>query len=61
MIIIKVEVGMGEKEAMIIIIKKFVVRIYTLKLNLFKLVARVSCYRVCRQESKLITTCLTIL
>ena len=47
-IIIKVEVGTGEKEIMVIIIKKFIVGIRTLKLNLFRLVARVSYYRVYR-------------
>ena len=48
MVIIKVKVGMGEEEVMIIIIKKFIVGICALELNLFKLIARVSYYRVCR-------------
>ena len=61
MIIIKVKVSMGEKEVMIIIVKKFIMRICALKLNLFRLVACVSHYRVCRWESKLITVYLTIL
>ena len=46
MIIIKIEVGMGEEEVVVIIIKKFIMRIYALKLNLFKLVTRVSYHRV---------------
>ena len=46
---------------MIIVVKEFIMGIYILKLNLFKLVARVSYYRVYRQELKLITTYLTIL
>ena len=37
---------MGEEEVIIIIIKEFIIGIYVLKLNLFKLVARVSHYRV---------------
>ena len=52
---------MGEKEVMVIIIKEFAVRIRALKLNLFRLVTRVSCYKVYRQKSKLIATYLTIL
>ena len=48
MIIIKVKVGIGEEEIMVIIIKEFIVGIYILKLNLFKLVAYVSYHRVCR-------------
>ena len=47
-IIIRVKVGMGEKEVIIIIIKEFIIRIYILKLNLFKLITRVSYYRVYR-------------
>ena len=61
MIIIKVEVGIGEEEVMIIIIKEFIMGICALELNLFKLVARVSYYRVYRQKLKLIATCLTTL
>ena len=57
----EVEVSTGKKEVIIIIVKKFIVKIYTLKLNLFKLIARVSHHRVYRQESKLITTYLTTL
>ena len=60
-IIIKVKVGIGEEEVIVIIVKKFIMGIYTLKLNLFKLVARVSRYRVCRWELKLIAAYLIIL
>ena len=52
---------MGEEEVMVIIIKKFIVGIYALELNLFELVARVSYYRVYRWELKLITAYLTTL
>ena len=52
---------MGEEEVMVIIIKEFIVGIYALKLNLFELIARVSYYRVYRQELKLIATYLTVL
>ena len=45
-IIIKVEVGIGEKEIEIIIIKEFIMGICTLKPNLFGLVACVSHHRV---------------
>ena len=48
MVIVEVKVSMGEKEVIIIIVKKFIIRICALKLNLFRLVARVSYYRVCR-------------
>ena len=48
MIIIKVKVNMGEEEVIIIIIKEFIMKIYILEPNLFKLVARVSYYRVYR-------------
>ena len=61
MIIIKVKVGMGEKEVVVIIIKEFIMGICALELNLFGLVARVSRRRVCRRESKLIAACLTAL
>ena len=61
MIIVEVEVGMREEEVVVIIVKEFIVGIYALELNLFGLVARVSCYRVCRWELKLIATCLIIL
>ena len=37
MVIIKVKVGMGEKEVVVIIIKKFIIGIRTLKLNLFSI------------------------
>ena len=60
-IIIKVKVGMGKEEIMVIIIKEFIMGIYTLKPNLFGLITRVSYYRVYKQESKLIATYLTIL
>ena len=52
---------MGKEEVIVIIIKKFIVGICALKLNLFRLVARVSYYRVCKWESKLIATYLTAL
>ena len=52
---------MGKKKVIIIIIKEFIVGIYILKLNLFKLVARVSHHKIYRQELKLITTYLTTL
>ena len=52
---------MGKEEVIIIIIKEFIMGIYTLKLNLFGLVARVSHYRVYRLELKLIATYLTAL
>ena len=39
---------MGEEEVVVIIIKEFIIGIYILKLNLFKLVAYVSYYRVYR-------------
>ena len=61
MVIIKVKVGMGEEEIVIFIVKKFIIGICALKPNLFKLVARVSRRRVCRQELKLIATCLITL
>ena len=56
----EVKVSMGE-EVMAVIVKKFIVGIRVLKLNLFGLVARVSHCRVCRQKSKLIAACLTTL
>ena len=42
-------------------IKKLVIGIRALKLNLFGLVAYISYYRVYRRELKLIATCLTTL
>ena len=48
MIIIKVKVSMGEEEVIIIIVKKFIIEIRALKLNLFKLVTHVSRHRVCK-------------
>ena len=60
MIIIKVKVSTGE-EIIVVIVKEFIMRICALKLNLFGLVARVSYYRVYKQELKLIATCLTTL
>ena len=48
MVIIKVKVSMGEEEVIIIIIKKFIVGICALEPNLFRLVTRVSYYRVCK-------------
>ena len=57
----KVKVSIEEEGIMVIIIKKFIMRIRVLKLNLFRLVARVSHYRIYRRESKLIATYLTIL
>ena len=61
MVIIEVEVSMGEKKVIIIIIKKFIMGICAPKLNLFRSIARVSCRRVYRWELKLIVVCLTIL
>ena len=61
MVIIKVKVSTGEEEIMIIIIKEFIVGIRARKLNLFRLVTRVSYYRVYRCELKLIAACLTAL
>ena len=52
---------MGEEEVIVIIIKEFIVGIYTLELNLFKLITHVSCRRVYKQELKLIAACLTAL
>ena len=48
MVIIKVKVGMGEKKVVVIIIEEFVIGIYILELNLFRLVARVFYHRVCK-------------
>ena len=61
MVIIEVKVGMRKEEVVIIIIKELVMRICVLKLNLFRLLAYVFYYRVCRWELKLIATCLTVL
>ena len=44
----EVEVGMKEEEIEVIIVKKFIVGICALEPNLFRLVAYVSYYRVCR-------------
>ena len=60
-VVIKVKVGMGEEEVIVIIIKEFIMGIHTLELNLFGLVTRVSYYRVYRCELKLIAICLTTL
>ena len=60
-VIMEVEVGMGEEEVVIIVVKEFIVGIRALKPNLFRLVARVSCRRVYKRESKLIATYLTAL
>ena len=60
-IIIKVKVGMGEEEVIMIIVKKFIVGIRALEPNLFKLIARVSYHKVYRRELKLIATYLTTL
>ena len=57
----EVEVSMEKEEVVIIIIKKFVIRICALELNLFGLVTCVSYYKIYRQELKLIAACLTIL
>ena len=57
----KVKVGIEKEEVIIIIIKKFIIRIRALKLNLFRLVTHVSYYRVYKQKLKLIATYLTIL
>ena len=61
MVIIRVDVSTEKKEVVIIIIKKFIVGICALKLNLFELVARVSYYKVYKRELKLIAAYLTIL
>ena len=60
-IIIKVEVSMGEEEIVVIIVEEFIMGICVLELNLFRLVACVSYYRVYRWELKLIAAYLTIL
>ena len=52
---------MGEKEVMVIIVKKFIMGIYTLEPNLFRLVTRVSHHRVYKQKLKLIAAYLTTL
>ena len=57
----EVKVSMGKEEVIVIIVKKFIIGIYVLKPNLFKLVTHVSHYRVYKQKSKLITTYLTTL
>ena len=57
----EVEVSMGKKEVVVVVVKEFIIGIHALKLNLFGLVARVSCCRVCRQELKLIVAYLTAL
>ena len=44
----EVKVSMGEEKVIIIIVKEFIIGICALKLNLFKLIARVSCHRVYR-------------
>ena len=61
MVIIKVKIGIRKEEVVVIIVKKFIIGIYALKSNLFRLVARVSHYRVYKWELKLIATYLTIL
>ena len=61
MVIVEVKVSTGEKEIIIIIVKEFIIGIRVLELNLFRLVARVSHYRVYRRELKLIATYLTVL
>ena len=52
---------MGKKEVVVIIVKEFIMGIRALKLNLFKLVARVSYHRIYKQKLKLIAIYLTIL
>ena len=59
-IVIEVEVGTGKK-IMMVIVKKFIVGIRALELNLFRLITCVSYYRVYRRELKLIAACLTTL
>ena len=61
MVIVEVKVSTGEEEVVVVIIKKFIIRICALELNLFGLVTRVFCHRVYRCELKLIATCLTVL
>ena len=46
MVIIKVEVSIGEEEVVVIIIKKFIIGIRALELNLFRLITCVFCRRV---------------
>ena len=60
-IIIKVEVGMGKEKIEVVMMEEFIVGIYILELNLFRLIACVSRHRVYRWESKLIATYLTTL
>ena len=45
-IIIKVKVGMEKGEVVVVIVKKFIMGICALKLNLFRLVTYISYYRV---------------
>ena len=52
-IIIKAEVSIEKKEVIVIIIKKFIVGIRALELNLFRLIARVSCRRVYSQHAEM--------
>ena len=52
---------MGEKKVVVIIVKKSIMGIRALELNLFKLVTYVSHRRVYRQKLKLITTYLITL
>ena len=61
MVIVEVEVGMGEEEVVVVVVEEFIVGIRALEPNLFGLVARVSRCRVCRRESKLMAACLTAL
>ena len=61
MIIMGVNVDMGKKKVIIIIVKKYIIRIYALELNLFRLITCVSYYRVYKQKLKLIAAYLTIL
>ena len=51
MIIIEVKVSI-EKKVIVVVVKKFVVRIRAPEPNLFGLVARVSYYRAYKQELK---------
>ena len=61
MVIIEVKVGTREEEVIIIIVKKLIIGICALKLNLFRLITHVSHHRVYRYKLKLITTYLIIL
>ena len=60
-IIVEAEISMGKDEVVVIIVKEFIMGIYVVELNLFRLVTCVSHYRVYKWELKLIAVCLTTL